>query len=129
MHWADKCPQKNKKGSAYLVDDNDSDDDDEDNSEEINIVLITEEDGKSEIFVAEASKSAVTDTACTKTVAGEKWFKNYTSMDETARKEILIYLSNTSFTYSSTDSWKPPIHVSDWLIFCCENLIFYQKKK
>ena len=31
--------------------------------------------------------------------------------------------------YSSADSWKPPIHVSDWLIFCCGNLILYQKKK
>ena len=72
MQWADKCPHKNDKGSAYLVEGNDSDDDDEDSSEEINIVLITEEDDKSEIFVAEASKSAVTDTACTETVAGEK---------------------------------------------------------
>ena len=23
-------------------------------------------------------------------------------------------------TYSSTDSWKPPVHDSDWLIFCCK---------
>ena len=79
MHWADTCPHKNEKGSAYLVESNNSDvDDDDDNSEEINIVLITEEDDKSEIFVAEASKSAVIDTACTKTLAGEKWFKNDT---------------------------------------------------
>ena len=27
--------------------------------------------------------------------------------------------------YSSTDNWKPPIHVSDWLIFCCGNLILH----
>ena len=31
--------------------------------------------------------------------------------------------------YSSTDSWKPPIHISDWLIFCCGNLRLYQKKE
>ena len=61
---------KNEKGSAYLVEGNDNDDDD--SSEEINIVLITEEDDISEIFVAEASKSVVTDTACTKTMAGGK---------------------------------------------------------
>ena len=30
-------------------------------------------------------------------------------------------------SYSYTDSWKPPIHVSDWLIFCCGNLILHQK--
>ena len=65
-----KCPHENEKRSAYLVEGNDSDDDD--SSGEINIVLITKEDDKSEIFVAEASKSAVIDTACTKTVAGEK---------------------------------------------------------
>ena len=42
--------------------------------------------------MAEASKSVVTDTACTKTVAGEKQFKNYTStLTEKARKEILTY--------------------------------------
>ena len=75
MHWPDKCPDKNETGSAYLVEGNDSSDD---NPEEINIVFITEND-KSEIFVAEASKSAVIDKACAKTVAGEKWFKSYTS--------------------------------------------------
>ena len=43
MHWADSCPHKNEKGSAYLVEGNDSDDDDDDdNSKKINIVLITE---------------------------------------------------------------------------------------
>ena len=34
-----------------------------------------------------------------------------------------------SLTYSSADSWKPPIHVSDWLIFCCGNLIQTQNDK
>ena len=82
MHWPDKWPHKSETGSAYLVERNDSgdDDDDDDNLEEINTVLITEEDDKSEVFVAEASKSAVIDTTCTKTVADEKWFKNYTSI-------------------------------------------------
>ena len=43
MHWADSCPHKNEKGSAYLVEGNDSDDDDDDdNSKKINILLITE---------------------------------------------------------------------------------------
>ena len=34
-----------------------------------------------------------------------------------------------SFSYSFADSWKLPIPVCDWLIFCCENLRLYQKKK
>ena len=35
MHWTDKCPHKNKKGSAYLVEGKNSDDEDNDSSEEI----------------------------------------------------------------------------------------------
>ena len=31
--------------------------------------------------------------------------------------------------YNSTDSWKLSILISDWLKFCCENLILYQKKR
>ena len=31
--------------------------------------------------------------------------------------------------YSFTDIWEPPIHVSDWLICYCGNLILYQKKR
>ena len=45
MYWADNCPHKNEKGSAYLVEGSngdDDDDDDDDNSKKINIVLITE---------------------------------------------------------------------------------------
>ena len=34
-----------------------------------------------------------------------------------------------TITYSSADSWKPPIYVSDLLIFSCGNLRLYQKKK
>ena len=33
------------------------------------------------------------------------------------------------FLYSSTDNILSAIPVSDWLIFCCENSILYQKKK
>ena len=40
-----------------------------------------------------------------------------------------IRLPLSNFAYSSTDSWKPLIYVSDWLIFCCGNLILHQKKK
>ena len=47
--------------------------------------------------MAEASRYVLVDTACTKMVAGKKWFKNYTSnLTEKARKEIMTYSSNTS---------------------------------
>ena len=42
-----------------------------------NIVLITENLPKSGIFVAETSKSAVIDIACTKTVSVEQWFNTF----------------------------------------------------
>ena len=38
---------------------------------------MTEEIDKNEIFIVEASKLVVVDTACTKTVAGEEWYMNY----------------------------------------------------
>ena len=51
--------------------------DDVDECEDVNIVLMTEDLDKNKIFVVEASKSAVIDTACTNTVAGEKWYQNF----------------------------------------------------
>ena len=73
MHWAEKCAHNKKIHSVNLtvgvVEEVESV---EDEFEEINVVLMTEEVDKNEIFVAEASKAAVVDTACTKTVTGEK---------------------------------------------------------
>ena len=46
-------------------------------SGEINIAFMTQEIDKNEKFIAEASKIAVADTACTKPVAGEEWYMNY----------------------------------------------------
>ena len=42
--------------------------------EEVNIILITNE---FEILISEMETNAITDTACTKTVSGEKWFLNF----------------------------------------------------
>ena len=43
-------------------------------------------------------------------------------------KKILDHRSLV-LTYNFTDNFGPPIPASDWLIFCCENLILHQKKK
>ena len=60
--------------------------------------LITEDIDKAELFVAEASKSAVINTACTDTVAGDKWFENYKSnLTGKTKQEIEIHPSSTSF--------------------------------
>ena len=94
MHWANKCPHRSEQNVNIL------EDDDDDNIEEINIVLMTEKLSKTEILVAEASKSAVIDTACTKTIAGEKWFINFKSnLTDDSIKNTEIYQSNTKFKF------------------------------
>ena len=93
MHRANKCPHRSEQNVNIL-------EDDDDNLEEINIVLMTEKFSKTEIFVAKASKSAVIDTACTKTIAGEKWFTNFKSnLTDDSIKNIEIYQSNTKFKF------------------------------
>ena len=52
-----------------------------------------------------------------------------TSFSRLKQKITKLYSVKARRTYSTADSWKPPIHSSDWLIFCCGNLILYQKKK
>ena len=92
MHWASHCPHKQQPNqSAHLT---------EESCEEVELVLMTEQMDKQEIFVAEASKSAVIDTACTKTIAGEIWFENY--IDSLAlhhRNMIRILSSTTKFKF------------------------------
>ena len=77
MHWADKCPHKLNYQSVNISEEDSLDTENDSESEEINIVLMTEEIDKNEIFIAEASKLAVVDTSCTKTVAGEEWYMNH----------------------------------------------------
>ena len=61
---------------------------------------MTEKIEKSEIFVAEASKSAVIDTACTKTVAGKQWFDNFkANLTKHSLDEIQYFPSSISFKF------------------------------
>ena len=58
---------------------------------------------KLEVIVAEAFNSAVIDTACTKTVAGQIWFENFKSnLNEQTLKEIETFQSNTSFKFGDS---------------------------
>ena len=59
-----KCPHRSSQNINIAEKDSET--------EECNIVLMTENISKQETFVMEASPSAATDTACTKTVAGEQ---------------------------------------------------------
>ena len=61
--------------------------------------------------------------------------------DKTDYHWNILYESNSSYifpkessrafpySYSSTDNFVSSILASDWLIFCCKNLILNQKKK
>ena len=94
MHRAKNCPHKKSQQVNYIDDEDRRDSDD---SEEVNI---TEEVSEHDIFIAEAATSAVVDTACTKTVAGESWFINYCKkLDNDLLNEIEIYPSETSFKF------------------------------
>ena len=73
---------------------------DEDNYENANIVLMTEQPSENETFMLEASKSAILDTACTKTVAGEKWFINFCELlDESLLNLVEIFPTTTKFKF------------------------------
>ena len=56
--------------------------------------MITKKVSEHDIFIAEDATSAVVDTACTKTVAGESWFINYCKkLENDLLNEIKIYPS------------------------------------
>lgn len=78
FHWAKDCPHKEQSANVVesvegmpLVKDRES----------VNITLFAKHDDrdKHEILMAEAYGAAVIDTACTKTVCGNKWLNEYTS--------------------------------------------------
>ena len=71
-HWAKDCP--NKKEYVKLTKDEGIK-----NVEECNITLFSNVLSATEIFMVEALGSAVMDTACTRTVCGEKWLDDYIS--------------------------------------------------
>ena len=92
LHWQKKCP--------YGISQNINIVEEHFETEECNIVLITENISKQEIFVMEAASSAVIDTACTETVAGEHWFMNYKSyLLENSIKNIKILKTDTKFKF------------------------------
>ena len=77
MHWAKDCPHsKNIKQQSANVIEIDGNQANDNGYEECELVLLAKEPDKFQIFVAQAAKSAVGDTACTKTVGGLHWFNS-----------------------------------------------------
>ncbi|KAI7800935.1 hypothetical protein IRJ41_015697 [Triplophysa rosa] len=69
FYWAKVCPHKRTEQVKITEDAN---------VEECNITLFTKASmSDAEIFMTESLGSAIIDTACTRTVCGEKWLENY----------------------------------------------------
>ena len=105
MHCRDDCPHPPTRHAVHIIE-NDEDVSGSDSSEEtVNIVLMTEEFDKQEVLVVEASKAAVLDTACTKTVAGEKWYENYYNyLSDADKSKVSVQSSATSFRFGEVDT-------------------------
>ena len=89
FHWAKDCPDRNNAVKFTECE--------AETVEDCNVTLFTKEQpSANEIFVMESSGSAVIDTACTRTVCGNKWFKKFA---EEANEVIRTERSNKSFRF------------------------------
>ena len=108
MYWASRCPH-NKRNKHFVNDDHKNhksqNSDHEESScdeecEDVEIVLLTDEVDKFQIFVTENAKSAVVDTTCSRTVPGEIWFNNYLSeLNESLMDKVTITQSHVPFRF------------------------------
>ena len=96
MHWVSKCPHKSAKRlhCANVTEENDGVLNESD--EDVKLVLLTDDAMDCAIFVAETEKSAVVDTVCSETVAGEQWLNNYMKiLSDTPLNQVEIFDSHT----------------------------------
>ncbi|KAL5011741.1 hypothetical protein ScPMuIL_010292 [Solemya velum] len=90
FHWAKDCPDK-AHDTKYTQDVTEEVDD-------CNLTLFTKsEQTAAEIFVMESFGTAVIDTACTRTVCGERWFDNF--VEENKNKKIYKSDSHRAFKF------------------------------
>ena len=103
LHYIDDCQHNNKARFVNMnnLDETSDSSSDGDGLEEANVVLLTlEKINKNEIFLAEALKAAVVDTACTKTVTGNDWFLNYCeNLPDKFKNEVVVHPSKTAFKF------------------------------
>lgn len=90
FHWAKDCPDKT---SSAKITESESD-----IIENCNVTLFTKEQpSANEIFVLESAGSAIIDTACTRTVCGEKWFEHFVKVAND--NDIQTFPSNRAFKF------------------------------
>ncbi|XP_077971779.1 uncharacterized protein LOC144425883 [Styela clava] len=98
MHWANKCPHnRNKVNMAEGEIGSFSDKETED--EVVNFVFMIKS-SDCEALICETVGSAIIDTACTKTVCGQKWLNNYIArLPENLRKTVEFSQGGTGFKF------------------------------
>ena len=93
IHWVNDCPHK--KEHVKMTSENQC----SEKSDECNITLFSKESDY-EIFMVEALGSAVIDTACTRTVCGEKWLDSYVQgLDESKIQQVINMESSKPFKF------------------------------
>ena len=90
-HWKRDCPHKEEQ--AHLTDQCNEDS----AVEECHLALFTKSASPSayEIFTVEAFGAAILDTACSKTVCGQRWFDNYMSNLSQFDKDKVTYTASS----------------------------------
>ena len=71
MHWLKTCPHKSNNSAVNVTESLSEIEGETAFDEEVNIILMTNE---YEILISEMETNAIIDTACMKTISGEKWF-------------------------------------------------------
>jgi len=93
FHWVKDCPEKTEgaKMAEHVTEPEDV----------CNVTLLTKEvPSDFEIFMTESMGSAVLDTACTKTVCGERWLSQYVgSLNEENKKAVESLKSSRRFKF------------------------------
>ncbi|XP_078490921.1 uncharacterized protein LOC144747058 [Ciona intestinalis] len=88
MHWASTCPHKEHNVMSTALE-----------PENVAVTLQTNDD-KMEVLSNEAENHAVVDTACTKTVCGQKWFTKFIkSLKNENKINVKTYPSKSSFVF------------------------------
>lgn len=95
FHWAKDCPHKAEH--VKLTEENAE----AEQIDECNITLFSKESvSDAEILMVEALGSAVIDTACTRTVCGEKWLDSYVhTLKESDKKKMENVQSRRAFKF------------------------------
>lgn len=87
--------------------------------EDCKVTLLTnEEPSTNEIFVLESLRSAVIDTACTRTLCGEKWFNLFCEEVDDAvptvniRRAFVVEMANW-YTHFSVHKYQPLLEIQN----------------